>query len=319
MNHFSFSNLPTPVQHLEHLGNKLGYPNLYIKRDDLTGLEFGGNKTRKLEYVIWDAISKNADVIVTVGGLQSNHARQTAAVCARFHIKCVLILTRGDSENPPSGNLFLNTLFGADVVLCDTTNKDETIAMVMNRIKSVGQNGYFIPLGASTSIGAYAYKNAFFELSEQHSNFDVIVLASGSGGTQAGLIHGAHCKNWQGRIYGVSILFDQQSLQGFVNPLLAEMATYDGVEAVSADKVLIDDGFLGGGYGVMGDLEKKAILVFAREEGILLDPVYTGRAAGAMMELMDKGEFNKKDRILFWHTGGTPAIFCEKYRTFLLS
>ena len=319
MNHVSFANLPTPIQHLERLGKKTGFPNLYIKRDDLTGLEFGGNKTRKLEYVIYDALEKKADVIVTVGGIQSNHVRQTAAICARFHIECILILTHGESEEPPSGNLFLNHLFGAEIVHCENNDYEATVDQVMKHIEDQGKRGYYIPLGASTNIGAYAYKNAFTELSHQDNQFDWIVLASGSGGTQAGLIHGAHCLKWSGRIYGVSILFSREILQGRMVPLLEGMAKYDQKSCAPEDHIMIDDKFLGEGYGVMGKLEKYAIITFAREEGILLDPVYTGRAAGAMLENMNNGLFGRNDRILFWHTGGSPALFCEKYRKILLS
>ena len=319
MKHLQFANLPTPIQPLERLGKNLGFPNLYIKRDDLTGLEFGGNKTRKLEYVIYDVIQQGANVIVTVGGLQSNHVRQTAAVCARYHLDCILILTQGDSENIPSGNLYLNQLFGAEIVICDADKRDDTVQMVMQRIAIEGKKGYYLPLGASTEIGAYAYKNAFDEMSQQNSTFDWIVMASGSGGTQAGLVHGAHCINWPGKILGISILFNQSTLNGFVDSLLSEMAAIDKVHQTDGKRVIINDNYLGNGYGVMGEVEKNAILMFAREEGILLDPVYTGRAAGAMLDLMKKGFFSAEDKILFWHSGGTPALFCEKYRKYLLA
>lgn len=319
MNHVQFANYPTPVQPLERLGKKLGFPNLFIKRDDLTGLEFGGNKTRKLEYVIYDALSQSADVIITVGGLQSNHVRQTAAVCARYHLECILVLMEGESEIPPSGNLYLDHLFGAKIITCHPDARDETVKSVMETVGAEGKKGYYIPLGASTSIGAYAYKNAFLELQEQDKSFDWIILASGSGGTQAGLLHGANCVNWIGKIYGISILFDEKTLRGYINPLLSTMAGIDQIANTKNDLTIIDDRFLGNGYGVMGNVEKQAILTFAREEGILLDPVYTGRAAGAMLELIDQGQFKATDKILFWHTGGTPALFCEKYRKILLS
>ena len=319
MKHFQFANLPTPIQPLKQLGKKVGFPNLYIKRDDLTGLEFGGNKTRKLEYVIYDAMQKDADVVVTVGGLQSNHVRQTAAVCARYHLDCILILTQGESEEIPSGNLFLNQLFGAEIVICESDEREETVHSVMERISTERKKGYYLPLGASTEIGAYAYKNAFYEMQQQNSSFDWIVLASGSGGTQAGLVHGAHRANWSGKILGVSILFDEPTLKGFENSLLSGMAEIDQIPVADATRLRINADYLGEGYGVMGELEKNAILMFAREEGILLDPVYTGRAAGAMLDLMRKEYFSPTDNILFWHTGGTPALFCEKYRKILLA
>ena len=318
MKHLQFANLPTPIQPLQKLGKKVGFPNLYIKRDDLTGLEFGGNKTRKLEYVIYDAIQQGAEVIVTVGGLQSNHVRQTAAVCARYDLDCILILTQGDSEEIPSGNLYLNQLFGAQIITCVADTREKTVSQVMESITADGKNGYYLPLGASTNIGAYAYKDAFYEMLQQNSSFDWIVMASGSGGTQAGLVHGAHSADWTGKILGISILFDQPTLNGLISPLLVGMAEIDQTLITDATRVNINDNYLGNGYGVMGDLEKNAILMFAREEGVLLDPVYTGRAAGAMLDLMGKGFFSPEKKILFWHTGGTPALFCEKYRKYLL-
>jgi D-cysteine desulfhydrase family pyridoxal phosphate-dependent enzyme len=319
MKHLSFANLPTPIQHLDRLGEKLGFPNLYIKRDDLTGIAFGGNKTRKLEYVIYDAMEQKADIIITVGGLQSNHVRQTAAICAKFHLECILVLNDGESEEIPSGNLFLNELFGAKIVTCAGDQREETVDNLIKKAQADGRKPYYIPLGASTCIGAYAYKKAFDELIQQKSDFDWIVVASGSGGTQAGLVHGASAANWAGNILGISILFDKETLSGYIAPLLTEMADHDQVHKIAASSLLINDNYLGDGYGVMGESEKKAILNFAQHEGVLLDPVYTGRAAGAMLDLMRKSYFSSDDRILFWHTGGTPALFCEKYRKFLLS
>ncbi|MBI9048596.1 MAG: D-cysteine desulfhydrase family protein [Anaerolineaceae bacterium] len=319
MKHCQFANLPTPIQHLERIGEKIGYPNLFIKRDDLTGLEFGGNKTRKLEYVIADVLHQKAEVVVTVGGLQSNHVRQTAAICARYGLECVLILHDGESEDPPSGNLFLNQLFGAKIVKCSPDKMDTTVKNVMEEKTSSGKSAYFIPLGASTPIGAYAYKKAFDEMLAQDNCFDRIVLACGSGGTQAGLLHGARCSSWRGKVYGVSILFDKSTIVGYINQLLKDLSMLDGEPVQKQSELIVDDTFLGQGYGVMGELEKEAILLFAKTEGVLLDPVYTGRAAGAMLKFMENGSIKPEERILFWHTGGTPALFCEKYRKQLVS
>ncbi len=320
MKRIEFAHLPTPIQHLERLEAKLGGPKMYIKRDDLTGLSFGGNKTRKLEFVIADVLQKKANVVITEGGIQSNHVRQTAAVCAKFGLECLLVLSPGKSEMPPSGNLYLNELFGAKVVFCEHDQREGFIAGELEKIKQGGKQGYFIPMGASDPIGAMGYELAFKELIAQDSQFDWIVLASGSGGTQAGLEYAAARSDWHGSIYGVSILFSHADMLKRIHRIMdgMQMLTSKPVKQ-SPKELIVDERFLGGGYGVMGELEVNAIRLFAQTEGILLDPVYTGRAAGAMLQLIEDGFFSSNQRILFWHTGGTPALFCDKYRADLLA
>jgi D-cysteine desulfhydrase family pyridoxal phosphate-dependent enzyme len=320
MNRCQFAALPTPIQRLTRLEKVLNGPELFIKRDDLTGLSFGGNKTRKLEYVMADALAQKADVIISVGGIQSNHVRQTAAVCAKFGLECRLILNQGDSEIPPSGNLFLNDLFGAKVIFCTPDEQELCIQTEMQRVQESGKKAFFIPLGASTAIGAYAYHQAFQEVMTQDDAFNWIVLASGSGGTHAGLLYGALRSKWVGNIYGVSILFPKALLENRIYNILHDMDELLPEFPVLQEKQLfIDESFLGDGYGIMGNLERDAIRLFAMQEGILLDPVYTGRAAGGMLKLISDGYFSKGQRVLFWHTGGTPALFCEKYRRDLVS
>jgi D-cysteine desulfhydrase family pyridoxal phosphate-dependent enzyme len=319
MNRIEFAHLPTPIQHLTRLEAKLGGPKLYIKRDDLTGLSFGGNKTRKLEFVIADVLQKKVDVVITEGGIQSNHVRQTAAVCAKFGLECLLILSPGQSETPPSGNLFLNELFGARVLFCEHDQRDAVVAAELEKIQHQGKLGYFIPMGASNPIGAMGYDLAFREMLSQDSAFDWIVLASGSGGTQAGLEYAAARSAWHGSIYGVSILFSHADMVNRIQGIMDGMQIITGQAVKQGSKeLIIDEQFLGSGYGMMGKLESDAIRLFAQTEGILLDPVYTGRAAGAMLQLIRDGYFTSNQRILFWHTGGTPALFCEKYRADLL-
>jgi D-cysteine desulfhydrase family pyridoxal phosphate-dependent enzyme len=320
MNRCEFANLPTPIQHMPRLEKVLGGPQLYIKRDDLTGLSFGGNKTRKLEFVVADALEQNADVIFTVGGIQSNHVRQTAAVCAKFGLECRLFLSPGQSEDPPSGNLYLNHLFGAKVRFCSHEQRDALIASEMEVLDKQGKKGYFVPLGASNPIGAMGYDLAFREMLSQDGKFDWIVLASGSGGTQAGLQFAARQNQWKGSIYGVSILFSESEMLHRMQEIMSGMEDLTLPSAsVKKSQLIIDDRFLGGGYAVMGKLESNAIRLFAETEGILLDPVYTGRAAGAMIQLIKENFFSPDQRVLFWHTGGTPALFCEKYRADLLA
>lgn len=320
MNRIEFAHLPTPIQHLPRLEAKLGGPKLYIKRDDFTGLSFGGNKTRKLEFVIADVLHKKANVVITEGGIQSNHVRQTASVCAKFGLECLLILSPGQSETPPSGNLFLNELFGARVLLCEHNQRDVIVAAELEKIEQQGKLGYFIPMGASNPIGAMGYDLAFKEMLSQDSGFDWIVLASGSGGTQAGLEYAAARSGWAGSIYGVSILFSHNDMVRRIQGIMEGMQTITGDPVRQApNELIVDERFLGAGYGIMGKLESDAVRLFAQTEGILLDPVYTGRAAGAMLQLIKDGFFKSNQRVLFWHTGGTPALFCEKYRADLLA
>jgi D-cysteine desulfhydrase family pyridoxal phosphate-dependent enzyme len=303
------ANLPTPIGRLPRLSAALGGPQIWIKRDDLTGLAFGGNKTRKLELLLAEAQAEGACTLVTTGAVQSNHCRQTAAAAAKAGMACVLVLA-GSPPEQTSGNLLLDSLVGAELVYTRGRDRDATLQETVEQLQADGRNPYRIPYGGSSPRGAAAYALALSELLDQGLDFDRIVFATSSGGTQAGLIAGAVIHGYRGRITGISVDQPASVVKASVAKLASETGGLLGhPTTVSADEVEVVDDFLGGGYGVMGELERQAILTFARQEGILLDPVYTGRAAGGMLELIRSGAIARDERVLFWHTGGTPALF----------
>ncbi len=312
------AHLPTPIEPMPRLGAVLGGAKLWVKRDDLTGLAGGGNKTRKLEYVLAEAQANGARTLITVGAVQSNHCRQTAALAARYGMECILVLS-GEKENQPSGNLLLDHLFGAKVVYCTAEERNPVLQQVFEEAWSAGKRPFLIPLGASTPIGAVGYLTAFEEFLSQGVDVDWIVVASSSAGTQAGLILGCLKHNWHGNVLGISIDHSAGELQQRVAELVNEAAERIGLRVgCQPAQVLVNDQYLGKGYGIPSPQEIEAIRLFARYEGLLLDPVYTGRAAAAMIDLFRKGFFKPQDRILFWHTGGTPALFAERYRKLLV-
>jgi D-cysteine desulfhydrase family pyridoxal phosphate-dependent enzyme len=302
--------LPTPMSPLERLSRALGGPRIFIKRDDLTGLAGGGNKTRKLEFVLAEALSQGADTIVTVGATQSNHCRQTAAAAARLGLRCVLVL-RGVPPAQLSGNLLLDYLLGAEVRFSGERTREEVMDEFVLAERACGRNPYAIPLGASTSLGALAYALAVEELKWQTDlHFDRIIVASSSGGTQAGLIAGAQVFGLRSEILGISVDQPLGSLQEIVAPIArGAIRLLGGSAAIGPAEVSVSADYLGEGYGIMGAPEREAIQLFAAQEGILLDPVYTGRAAAGMIDLIRKGVIGKSESILFWHTGGVPALW----------
>lgn len=311
------AHLPTPIEPLPRLGAVLGGIKLWVKRDDLTGLAGGGNKIRKLEYVLAEAQANGARTLITVGAVQSNHCRQTAALAARYGLGCILILS-GEKEVSPSGNLLLDCLFGADIIFCGAEARDQVIQKVFEETWSAGKRPFLIPLGASTPIGTVGYLTAFEEFLAQEVDVDWIVVASSSAGTQAGLVLGALKTRWKGKILGISIDHPAADLQQRVAGLVNETAERIDLKVrCRPEEVMVNDEYLGKGYGIPSPQEIEAIRLFARYEGLLLDPVYTGRAAAGLLDLIRKGFFKPQDRILFWHTGGTPALFAERYRSLL--
>lgn len=308
------AHLPTPVENLTRLGSELGGYQVLVKRDDQTGLAFGGNKTRKLEFLLAAAQAHGAERLITTGALQSNHCRQTAAAAARTGMKCTLVLT-GDEPEYASGNYLLDRLLGAQFVFTTRENRDQTLDTVFNDSWSAGERPYLVPYGGSSPIGAAAYAFALEELLQQGYHPDWIVFASSSGGTQAGLCVGAVRSNFKGRILGISIDEPQEILCQRVAALANETGDRIGImHHFSVDDILVNDQYRGGGYGVMSNLERDAIRRLAKGEGLLLDPVYTGRAMGAMLDLLEKGFFKQTEQILFWHTGGSPALFAAQYQ-----
>jgi D-cysteine desulfhydrase len=302
--------LPTPLEQLPRLAESLGGPRLLVKRDDLTGLGGGGNKTRKLEYLVADALEWKSDSLITVGSAQSNHCRQTAAAAARCGLKCTLVL-RGHPPDESTGNVLLDELLGADIRWSGDREREDVMADVVKAERAAGRNPYPIPLGGSNGTGSYAYAMAVSELLDQMTEkIDWIVVASSSGGTQAGLAAGAAAFGFEGKVLGVSIDEDQESLQSTVAEIASDVSVVMGQpRQFSPSDILVNADYLGAGYGVLSSSEIGVIRMFARTEGLLLDPVYTGRAAAGMVDLIRKGFFRRDETVLFWHTGGTPALF----------
>ncbi len=305
--------LPTPVEMMAGLSAQLGVPQLWVKRDDETGLALGGNKTRKLELLCAAARDEGAKLLITAGAIQSNHCRQTAAAAAKLGMNCILVLV-GEPPRQPSANLLLDGLLGAEIRWVTQEQREVTLEAVYNERKAAGAQPYLIPYGGSSPLGAAAYAYALEELLGQGLDPDWIVFASSSGGTQAGLVAGSRLLGYQGQILGISVDETAKILKPHVAKLAAETAELLGEKiAIGEDAVLVNDKYLGGGYAVMGKAEAEAIRLFARHEGLLVDPVYTGRAAAGLIDLARKGFFNQAKTVLFWHTGGTPALFTDRY------
>jgi len=309
------AHLPTRVESLPRLTEILNGPELLIKRDDQTGLALGGNKTRKLEYLIGDALDKEAEMVLTAGAAQSNHCRQTAGAAARCGLECTLVLT-GPKPDRATSNLFLDQLLGAEIIWADKTEREQILEKTFQDANINGKRPYLIPYGGSNAIGAYAYLKAFDELEEQLKEGmpDWIVFASSSGGTQAGLWLGSLVSGSTTRILGISVDEDEESLRSNVLRIAAALIDQGqlGLD-IKEEPVLVNDGYTGDGYGVMNSKDREAIHLFAKHEGILLDPVYTGRAGAGLIDLIKRGFFKENQRVLFWHTGGTPALFADKY------
>lgn len=315
----SFAHLPTPVEEMPRLSAALKGPRLLVKRDDQTGLAFGGNKSRKLEYLLAEARQEDALTLISAGAVQSNHCRQTVAAAARFGMNCILVLF-GDPPDPPDGNHLLHYLLGAEIVFTDRESIESRLAEVYQQALSQGRKPYLIPYGGSNPIGAQGYVNAMLELAQQKVAPDWIVFPSSSGGTQAGMLVGARKSGFDGKILGISVDQPADSLSARVAALATETAAFIGEKwEFTVHDVLVNDDYLGGGYAVMGEPEIRAINLFAQKEALLLDPVYTGRAAAGLIDLIQKGFFKPTETVLFWHTGGSPALFASKYQSRLLT
>ncbi|OIO88013.1 MAG: pyridoxal-5'-phosphate-dependent protein [Anaerolineae bacterium CG2_30_58_95] len=313
-----FAHLPTPIEILPRLTEALGGPRLLVKRDDQTGLAFGGNKIRKLEFLIADAQAQGAQMLITAGAVQSNHCRQTAAAAARFGFKCILVLT-GDPPAQVSGNLLLDHLFGAEIVWAEKSQREVVLQQTFDQAQREGHKPYLVPYGGSNPVGALGYAFAVEEFVGQGMDADWIVFASSSGGTQAGLVLGARLFGYKGKILGISVDEPERVLQERVVKLASETAEGLGKRIeFSPDEILVNADYNTAGYGVLTEAEREAIHLFARYDGLLLDPVYTGRAAAGMIDLIRKGFFKKDETALFWHTGGTTALFAEMYGQNLL-
>jgi len=308
------AHLPTPVETLPRLSNALGGQKILVKRDDMTGLAMGGNKIRKLEFLLAEAQANGARTVITMGAVQSNHCRQTAAAAARFNFDCILVLS-GEKPATVSGNLLLDQLFGAEFVFTSLEKRGEVLQQTFEQAWEQGRRPYLIPYGGSNTTGATAYAFAMQELLEQNCRPDWIVFASSSAGAQAGLVVGASLFDFRGKILGISVDETKEILQTRVADLANATADMLGEKVkFQPQDILVCADYLGDGYGIMGKPEIEAIQLFAREEGLLLDPVYTGRAGAGLIDLIRKGFFKPDETVLFWHTGGIPALFSEKYQ-----
>lgn len=282
-----------------------GGPRLLAKRDDAIPFGFGGNKIRKLEYAIAQALEDDADTIVTVGGLQSNHARATAAVAAKLGLRCVLILN-GVPPLKPTANTLLDGLLGAEIEYIAT--RDERAAAcdrVVARLRDEGRRPFLIPLGASTSVGALGFVAAISELVEQQMVPDVIVHATSSGGTQAGLLAGVALNNLKTQIIGVSADDPAEAIEVAVRRIIAGIERFH----MPYGEIEVDDTRVGEGYGIPTPESREAQEVAARTEALFVDHTYTAKAFGALMAYVREGRFIEDQTVLFWHTGGQVGLF----------
>lgn len=317
---FPLAHRPTPLETLDRLRRALlaevpagRVPRLLIKRDDQTGLASGGNKTRKLEFLVGDALRVGADTLITVGAPQSNHCRQTAAAAARAGLRCVLVLG-GAAPMLAGGNLLLDRLLGAEIVWAGNRDRLVVMAEVAEALRSAGRVPYPIPYGGSNAVGAAGYAAAAAELCDQLAaagrSAEHVVVATSSGGTQAGLAVGLRSVGFPGRLHGISIDARAEQLCPWLAQLAGDTARLLGLHlAFAAEDFTVHDGYLGGGYGMVGEAEREAIRLMARTEGILVDPVYTARALAGLLDLIRRGRFQGDETVVFWHTGGLPALF----------
>lgn len=302
---------PTPLEPLDRLGASLDMPPgaLWVKRDDLTGLAAGGNKVRKLEYLCYEALVEGADILVTGGGPQSNHARMTAAAAARLGLDCVLVLA-SDPPQAATGNLLLDQLFGATFRWAgelDHEQLDRAISDVVEELRDQGRRPFEVPVGGSTPLGCLGYVRAAHEIVEQLPDVGVVVVATGSCGTQAGLAAGLG----HDRVLGIRV-GERPDLEGIVSAKAAATADLAGLPAPGG-QCHIDHGQLGDGYGIPTSAALAAIEATACLEGIVLDPVYTGKAMAGLMAARRREVIGPATRTVFLHTGGMPALFAERY------
>jgi L-cysteate sulfo-lyase len=304
---------------MPRLSEHLGGPQIWVKRDDCTGLATGGNKTRKLEFSMAEALDSGADTVITVGAVQSNHVRQTAAAACKLGLRCEVLLEHRvidpTDAYATSGNVLLDHIFGANLrEYPGGTDFDVAMADVAAEIQAGGGKPYLIPGGASNKVGALGYVNCALELIEQADamglSIDHLVTATGSAGTQAGLIVGLNAMRPEIPLLGIGVNVPKDVQEDRVYKLACETADYIGKPGiVTREDVIANCDYVGAGYGIRTDGMNEAVLMLARLEGLLFDPVYSGKALAGMIDLVRKGEFARGDNIVFLHTGGAAALF----------
>jgi L-cysteate sulfo-lyase len=315
----SLAHLPTPLEFLPRLTKHLDGPDIYVKRDDCTGLATGGNKTRKLEFSMGEALREEADTIITVGAIQSNHVRQTAAAACKLGMSCEVLLEHR-VEHPSetytnSGNIFLDRLFGASLrEYPGGTDFDSAMANVADEVRANGGTPYIVPGGASNTVGALGYVDCGIELlnqfTEQDLSIDHIVSATGSAGTHAGLVVGLRGSGSDLPILGIGVNAPQDVQEERVYKLAAETAELVGAPGcVAREDIIADCNYIGAGYGKPTESMNEAVLMLARLEGLLFDPVYSGKALAGMIDYVRQGRFTKGQKIVFLHTGGSAGLF----------
>lgn len=312
------AHLPTPVEPMARLAADLGGPNLLVKRDDCTGLATGGNKARKLEFLMAAAVREGADTVLTQGAVQSNHVRQTAAAACRLGLKCRVLLEERLS-NPPSqyetsGNVWLNTLFGAEVAYRPGgSDMAAELDAEAEAVRSAGGVPYVIPGGGSNPLGGLGYvamvEELAIQLRDQKLAVDHIVHATGSAGTQAGILAGLSALGMDIPVHGIGVRFDSETQESRVHALTDKITDLIGAPAVPRASVRAADGYIGDGYGHPTPGMVNAVRTTAQLEGLLLDPVYSGKGMAGLIDLVHKGVFSRKETVLFLHTGGAVGLF----------
>ena len=325
------AHLPTPFEEMPTLAAELGGPRLFVKRDDQTGLAFGGNKARKLDFILADAVANGSDSVITWAGVQSNWARMTAAGSRRLGMNPILVLARREDQSvaPADGNLLLDRILGADVRIIEPgEDREATVDEIAAAEREAGRNPYVVSVGGSRTggdmvlpLGSVAYANGFREMLEQARDAGVtithVVHASGSGSTQAGLVVGAKMLAPDVRIIGISTGGGKAPSEANVLAIARETVEAMGLDVeVGPSDVVVHDEYVGEGYGILNEDVVETIALTARTEGILLDPVYTGKAMTGLFDMARNGAFRPTDTVVFLHTGGTPALF--PYREGLL-
>ena len=317
----------TPIEKASRFSEVLGGPDIYIKRDDLLGLSAGGNKTRKLEFLVADALAQGADTLITCGAVQSNHCRLTLSAAVKEGLKCRLVLEErvpGSFDTKASGNIFLFNLLGVEKIRVVSAGSDMMAEMqqIAKEVAAEGRKAYIIPGGGSNAIGATGYVACAQEILDQtfelSLNIDTLVCASGSAGTQAGLVTGFYGCNMNIPVVGINVSRAKEEQEEIVYGLVTETAEHVGVNSqIPRDAVTCFGDYVGPGYSLPTPEMAEAVKLIARTEGILLDPVYTGKTMAGLIDLVRQGYFKKESTILFVHTGGSPALYV--YADYLLS